>query len=239
MNYLNESWTLRSWLLTTDHKRIALLYLGSITAFFFLGGAAAALLRLNLMTPDSWLVTAEDYNRLFSMHGIVMVWFFLVPSIPVTLGNFILPLMIGARDLAFPRLNLFSWYLFIAAGFVVLAAIFSGGVDTGWTFYTPLSTGFANGSVILAAAGVFIAGFSSIATGLNFMVTIHRLRAPGLTWYRLPIFVWSLYSTSVIMVLATPVLAMTLTLMALERFFHIGVFDPSLGGDPVLFQHLF
>ena len=239
VNYLTNGWTIRSWLLTHDHKRIALLYLVSITGFFFLGGAAAALIRLNLLTPEGALVSAETYNRLFTMHGIIMVWFFLVPAVPVTLGNFIVPLMIGARDLAFPRLNLLSWYLFMIGGLVALYALFVGGVDTGWTLYTPLSTNYSKGHVVAAVVGIFISGFSSIATGLNFMVTIHRLRAPGMTWFRMPLFLWSLYATSVILVLATPVLAMTLILLSLERLFGIGVFDPALGGDPLLFQHLF
>src|SRR5579872_82843 len=238
-SYLTDGFTLRSWLLTTDHKRIALLYLASITMFFFIGGAAAALVRLNLLVPTGLLGSAETYNRLFTMHGVVMVWFFLVPAVPVTLGNFIIPLMLGARDLAFPRLNLVSWYLFMAGGAVTLWALFVGGVDTGWTFYTPLSTEYSKSHVVLAAVGIFISGFSSIATGLNFMISIHRLRAPGLTWYRMPVFLWSLYSLSVLLVLATPVLAITLLLVVLERIFHIGVFDPSIGGDPLLFQHLF
>ena len=238
-SYLSEDGTLRSWLLTTDHKRIALLYMGTITLFFFLGGFAAAMMRLNLVSPTGLLVGREEYNRLFSMHGIVMVWFFLVPAIPVTLGNFLTPLMIGARDLAFPKLNLASWYLFVAGGLVELWALFWGSVDTGWTFYVPLSTGYTNGWVVLSAVGIFLSGFSSIATGVNFIVTIHRLRAPGMTWYRLPIFVWSEYATSVIYVLGTPVLAITLVLLAFERIFGIGVFDPSLGGDPLLFQHMF
>jgi cytochrome c oxidase subunit 1 len=238
-SYLEDGHTLRSWLLTTDHKRIALLYLASITAFFFIGGTAAALVRLNLIVPHGLLGSAETYNRLFTMHGIVMVWFFLVPAVPVTLGNFIIPLMLGARDLAFPRLNLFSWYLFMAGGAITLWALFVGGVDTGWTFYTPLSTAYSHSHVVLAAIGIFISGFSSIATGLNFIVSIHRLRAPGLTWYRLPVFLWSMYSLSVLLVLATPVLAITLLLVLLERLFHIGVFDPAVGGDPLLFQHLF
>jgi cytochrome c oxidase subunit 1 len=239
MSYLTDGTTIRSWLLTHDHKRIALLYFFSITGFFFIGGMAAAMIRLELMTPAGDLVRADTYNRLFTIHGIVMVWFFLVPSIPTTLGNFILPLMLGARDLAFPRLNLASWYLFVIAGAVLLYALLVGGVDTGWTFYTPFSSMFSNGHVTLAIAAVFIAGFSSILTGLNFIVTVHRMRAPGLTWYRLPLFVWSLYSTSVIMVLATPVLAITLLLVVLERVARIGFFDPALGGDPLLFQHLF
>jgi cytochrome c oxidase subunit I len=239
INYLTNGWTIRSWLMTHDHKRIGLLYLVSITGFFFLGGAAAALIRFNLLTPEGAIVSAETYNRLFTMHGIIMVWFFLVPAVPVTLGNFIVPLMIGARDLAFPRLNLFSWYLFMIGGLVALYALFFGGVDTGWTLYTPLSTNYAKGHVVAAVVGIFISGFSSIATGLNFMVTIHRLRAPGMTWFRMPLFLWSLYATSIILVLATPVLAMTLILLSLERLFGIGIFDPTLGGDPLLFQHLF
>ncbi len=238
-SYLTDGWSISSWLLTTDHKRIALLYLGSITVFFFIGGAAAALVRLNLIVPEGLLGSAETYNRLFTMHGVVMVWFFLVPAVPVTLGNFMVPLMLGARDLAFPRLNLASWYLFMAGGAVALWALFSGGVDTGWTFYTPLSTAYSKSHVVLAAVGIFLSGFSTIATGLNFIVSIHRLRAPGLTWYRMPVFLWSMYALSVLYVLATPVLAITLLLVALERVFHIGVFDPSVGGDPLLFQHLF
>jgi cytochrome c oxidase subunit 1 len=238
-NYLVVDTRLRSWFFSTDHKRIALLFFAGITLFFFVGGAAATLIRLELATPAGDFVTSDTYNRLFTIHGVVMVWFFLIPSIPTTLGNFIVPLMIGAQDLAFPRLNLTSWYLFMLGGIVTLYAVFVGGVDTGWTFYTPFSTLYSNSHVLLAVAGVFIAGFSSILTGLNFIVTIHRLRAPGLTWYRLPLFLWSLYATSVILVLATPVLAITLTLVALERFFGVGFFDPARGGDPLLFQHLF
>jgi cytochrome c oxidase subunit 1 len=238
-SYLTDGVTLRSWLLTTDHKRIAILYMISITGFFFLGGAAAALMRYNLIEPQGAIASAETYNRLFTMHGVIMVWFFLVPAVPVTLGNFVVPLMIGARDLAFPRINLLSWYLFMIGGFVTLYALFVGGLDTGWTFYAPLSTNYAMGNVVAALVGIFIAGFSSIATGLNIIVTIHQLRAPGMTWYRMPIFIWSLYSTSVILVLATPVLAITLLLLGFERVFHVGVFDPRLGGDPILFQHMF
>jgi cytochrome c oxidase subunit 1 len=173
------------------------------------------------------------------MHGVIMVWFFLIPSIPSTLGNFLVPLMIGARDLAFPRLNLASWYLYILGGLFTIGALVAGGVDTGWTFYTPFSTMFSNTHVIAVAAGVFIVGFSSILTGINFIVTIHKMRAPGMTWFRLPLFIWSMYASSIIFVLATPVLAMTLFLIAIERFFGVGVFDPALGGDPLLFQHLF
>jgi cytochrome c oxidase subunit 1 len=238
-SYFSRDFSLRSWLLTRDHKRIGLLYLVSITGFFTIAAVAAALMRIELLTPQGDLVVSDIYNRLFTLHGVLMVWFFLIPSIPNVLGNFILPLMLGARDVAFPRLNLASWYLFMAGGLLVLYAIVGGGVDTGWTFYTPYSSTYANGHVMAMAAGVFIAGFSSIATGLNFIVTVHKLRAPGLTWFRLPLFVWSLYATSLILVLATPVLAITLLLIALERFLGVGVFDPRLGGDPLLFQHLF
>ena len=238
-NYLNASYTIRSWLLTPDHKRIAILYLLSITLFFFLGGAMATIFRLELLTPEGDLVSADTYNRLFSLHGVIMVWFFLVPAIPATLGNFLVPLMIGAEDMAFPRLNLASWYIFILGGLFTVAMMIIGGVDTGWTFYTPYSTTFTNSAVILTVVGVFIVGFSSIFTGINIIVTVHKMRAPGLTWFRLPLFIWANYATSVIMVLATPVLAMTLALIAVERLLGIGIFDPALGGDPLLFQHLF
>jgi cytochrome c oxidase subunit I len=238
-DYLSVHHSLRSWFFTTDHKRIAILYFASLTFFFFVGGAAATIIRIELATPQADIVSDDIYNRLFTMHGVVMVWFFLIPSIPNTLGNFIVPLMIGARDLAFPRLNLMSWYLFMLGGCVTLFAILAGGIDTGWTFYTPFSTLYSNSYVIVAVTGIFIAGFSSILTGLNFIVTIHLLRAPGLTWYRLPLFLWSLYATAVILVLATPVLAIALLLIAVERFFGVGIFDPRIGGDPLLFQHLF
>jgi cytochrome c oxidase subunit 1 len=238
-NYLNDGHSIRSWLMTTDHKRIGLLYMVSITLFFFVGCVAAGLMRLELLRPQGGLVTSALYNKLFTMHGVIMVWFFLIPSIPTVLGNFLVPLMIGARDVAFPRLNLVSWYLFMAGGSCALWAIIAGGVDTGWTFYTPYSSTYANGHVLAMAAGIFIAGFGSIATGLNFIVTIHKMRAPGLTWFRLPLFIWTIYTTSLILVLATPVLAITLTLMALERLFGVGIFNPAMGGDPLLFQHLF
>ncbi len=238
-NYLTEKQGLLSWFFTTDHKRIAILYTASITAFFFLGGFFALLMRLNLLTPRTQLVTAETYNKLFTMHGIIMVWFFLIPSIPNTIGNFIIPMAIGAKDLAFPKLNLFSWYVFMLGGCVTVYALFRGGVDSGWTFYTPFSTTYSTTYVTAVAIGIFINGFSSIMTGLNFIATIHRMRAPGLTWFRLPIFIWSMYATSIIFVLATPVLAITLLMIAVERIFQVGIFDPALGGDPVLFQHMF
>ncbi len=239
VNYLNVDYGIKSWLFTTDHKRIALLYMGSITVMFFIGGIAAALMRINLLEPTGAIVQPETYNKLFSMHGIIMVWFFLVPSIPATLGNFLIPLMVGAEDVAFPRLNLLSWYIFVFGACFTLYAVIAGGVDTGWTFYTPLSSLYLTTHVLSAAAGIFITGFSSILTGLNFIVTIHKMRAPGMTWFRLPLFIWALYATSVIFVLGTPVLAITLLLVGLERVFHVGFFDPRIGGDPILFQHLF
>ena len=239
-NYLTEGRrTLSSWLLTTDHKRIGLLYLFSILVYFLIAAIAAAMMRMELITPQGDMVTSATYNKLFTIHGTLMVWFFLIPSVPSVLGNFVIPMMIGARDVAFPRINLLSWYLFNAGGLMAVYAVTFGGVDTGWTFYTPYSSTYANSNVIMMAAGVFVTGFSSILTGLNFIVTIHKMRAPGLTWFRLPLFIWSLYSTSIILVLATPVLAMTLALMSVERLWGLGVFDPKLGGDPILFQHLF
>src|SRR4051794_5211028 len=238
-HYLNAGHGLKSWLLTKDHKRIALLYLFTISIFFFIGGVFASLIRMELLTPEGDLVSSETYNKLFTMHGVVMVFFFMVPSIPAVLGNFFLPIMIGARDLAFPRVNLISWYLLIIGGGFGIFAIIAGGVDTGWTFYTPYSTTYSNGWVIATALGIFIAGFSSILTGLNFIVTVHRMRAPGMTWFRMPLFVWSNYATSLIQVLGTPVLAVTIVLLFVERVFHLGIFDPARGGDPVLFQHLF
>jgi len=238
-NYLNQEYGWQSWLFTKDHKRIAVLYIISITVMFFIGGIFASLIRLELLTPQGDLVNSDTYNKFFTMHGIVMVFFFLIPSIPATLGNFFVPMMIGAKDLAFPRINLLSWYIYIAGAAFALAAIVLGGVDTGWTFYTPFSSTYSNTFVITAAVGVFIAGFSSILTGLNFIVTVHKMRAPGMTWGRLPLFVWANYATSLIQVLGTPVVAITLALVGLERAFHIGIFDPAIGGDPILFQHMF
>ena len=238
-NYLNADYGVKSWLLTTDHKRIALLYLVSITFFFFIGGLFAMLIRLQLLTPNAELVKADIYNRLFTMHGIVMIFLFLIPSIPAVIGNFVIPMMVGARDLAFPRINLLSWYLFIIGGALIMWSLVQGGADTGWTFYTPFSTVYSNTAVVAAALGIFVAGFSSILTGLNFIVTIHRMRAPGMTWTRMPLFLWSNYATAIIQVLGTPVLAITLALVFLDRTFRLGIFDPHLGGDPLLFQHLF
>jgi cytochrome c oxidase subunit 1 len=206
---------------------------------FLVGGIAATLMRLHLIEPQGALFEPGTFNKLFTIHGIVMVFFFLVPSIPATLGNFLVPMMIGARDLAFPKLNLLSWYIYIVGALFALYAIIAGGVDTGWTFYTPYSSSYAHSQVIAVALGVFITGFSSILTGLNFVVTIHKMRAPGLTWFRLPLFIWAMYATSIIFILGTPVIAITLFLLALERLLHIGIFDPAIGGDPLLFQHLF
>lgn len=238
-DYINIAHSVKSWLLTVDHKRIGVLYMVMITIFFFVGGVYALLMRAELLTPQGNLVTAETYNTLFTMHGTIMVFFYMIPAIPATLGNFLIPLMIGARDMAFPRLNLASWYVYMGGSALAVLAMIGGGVDTGWTFYAPYSTLFANTRVITLAVGILIVGFSSIFTGLNIIVTVHKMRAPGLTWFRLPLFVWSMYATSLIMVLATPVLAMTLLLVAIERVFDVGIFNPALGGDPVLFQHFF
>jgi cytochrome c oxidase subunit 1 len=238
-HYLNVDYGIKSWLLTQDHKRIAILYLVSISFFFAIGGLMAALIRVELATPAGDLVQADVYNRLFTAHGVIMIFLFLIPSIPATLGNFLIPIMIGAKDLAFPKLNLGSWYVYNLGAALMMWALLRGGADTGWTFYTPYSSMYANSEVILTALGAFIVGFSSIMTGLNFIVTIHRMRAPGLTWFRLPLFVWAHYATSLIQVLGTPVVAIAILLVAAERLLHIGIFDPAVGGDPVLFQHLF
>jgi cytochrome c oxidase subunit 1 len=238
-NYINTEYSVRSWLLTVDHKRIAILYLISVTLFFVIGGIAATIVRLELLTPPGDLVESETYNKLFTVHGVMMTFFFLIPAIPAVLGNFLVPMMIGAKDLAFPRLNLASWYIFMAGGLLAIYATLAGGVDTGWTFYTPYSSTYSNTYVMATVVGVFFAGFSSIFTGLNFLVTVHKMRAPGLTWFRLPLFIWSMYAASLIMVLGTPVVAIALLLVGLEKLFNIGIFDPSMGGDPILFQHLF
>ncbi|MCA1620321.1 MAG: cbb3-type cytochrome c oxidase subunit I [Acidobacteria bacterium] len=239
VNYLNADYGIKSWLLTKDHKRIGILYLISVTFFFAIGGAYAAAIRLELLTPLGDLMQSHTYNKVFTHHGIMMVFFFLIPSIPTTLGNFLVPMMIGAKDLAFPRINLLSWYIYMVGGALTFAALLFGGVDTGWTFYVPYSTNFSNTYVTLAGLGIFINGFSSILTGLNFIVTVHTMRAPGMTWFRLPLFIWSHYATSLVMILGTPVIAITILLLALERVAHVGIFDPALGGDPVLFQHMF
>jgi len=238
-DYLNAEYGVKSWLLTTDHKRIAILYLASITFMFFIGALFALVIRLELLVPDGTLVQADTYNKMFTMHGLVMIFFFLIPSIPTVLGNFLIPLMIGAKDVAFPKLNLMSWYIFIVGAGMFIYTILTGGLDTGWTFYTPLSTSFVSSSVVIGALSIFVVGFSSILTSLNFIVTVHKLRAPGMTWGRLPLFVWASYATSVIIVLGTPLIAISMALVALERIFGIGFFDPLLGGDPLLFQHLF
>jgi cytochrome c oxidase subunit 1 len=239
VDYLNADYGIKSWLLTIDHKRIAILYLLSVSVFFAIGGVFAGLVRLELLTPQGDLFTSDMYNRMFTMHGVVMVFLFLIPAIPAVLGNFLVPLMVGAKDLAFPKLNLASWYIYIAGGAFIVFAMAKGGVDTGWTFYTPYSTTYSNSYVVATGLGVFIAGFSSILTGLNFIVTIHRMRAPGLTWFRLPLFIWAHYATSLVMILGTPVIAVTVLLVALERGLGLAIFDPARGGDPVLFQHLF
>lgn len=238
-HYLNNGYSIASWLLTRDHKRIAILYLISVSFFFLLGGIYAAGIRLELLTPQSDLFDAATYNKIFTAHGVIMVFLFLIPAIPATLGNFLMPLMIGAKDLAFPRINLLSWYLYMAGGLIAAWAILQGGVDTGWTFYAPYSTTFSSSYVVATGLGAFIIGFSSILTGINFIVTVHTMRAPGMTWFRMPLYVWSHYATALIMVLGTPVIATTILLLALERIAKVGIFDPAIGGDPILFQHLF
>jgi cytochrome c oxidase subunit I len=237
-DYLTHERGLWSWLKTLDHKRIGLMYLFSVLAFFLIGGIFALLIRTELLTPGQTIMDANTYNKMFTYHGAIMVFLVVIPAIPAALGNFVLPIMLGAKDVAFPRLNLASYYIFMAGATFAVLALFLRGADTGWTFYTPYSIR-TNTTVILVLFGAFIAGFSSILTGLNFIVTIHKLRAPGLSWSRLPLFLWALYATSIVQVLATPVLAITLLLLMAERILQIGIFDPKLGGDPVLFQHFF
>ena len=238
-NYLNEKSGLWSWLFTLDHKRIGIMYLIGVISAFTLGGFFALALRTVLWSGKSTLVTYDGYNQLFSLHGAVMVFLFIIPGIPAALGNFALPLMLGAKDVAFPRLNLLSFWLWLSGAIFFVAVLLTGGLDTGWTFYTPYSSSSSDTSIVLAVTGVFILGFSSIFTGLNFMVTIHKMRPPGMTWYKLPLFLWGMYATALIQILATPVLGITLLLLAMERILQFGIFDPSLGGDPVLFQHFF
>lgn len=238
-NYLTNGHSIKSWLLTEDHKRIAMLYLISVSFFFLLGGISAGIVRYELTAPAGNVLESETYNKIFTAHGAIMVFLFLLVAIPAVFGNFLLPLMIGARDLAFPRLNLFSWYLYTAAGTLVLLSMVTGGVDAGWTFYTPYSSLYSNGNISLCLVGVFIGGFSSITTGVNFLVTTHKMRAPGMTWFRLPLFVWAHYATGIVMMLGTPVVAITLLCVVFERTFKLPIFSPELGGDPVLFQHMF
>jgi cytochrome c oxidase subunit 1 len=238
-NYLNVTQTVKSWATTGDHKRIGVLYLVTVSIFFFVGSLLAGLIRLELTSPNGVLLESETYNKIFTAHGIVMIFFFLIVSIPAVFGNFVLPMQIGARDLAFPRLNLLSYYMYLVAGVIAVTALALGGVDTGWTFYTPYSSMYSNGQVGLTVAAAFIVGFSSIFTGVNFIVTVHKMRAPGMTWFRLPLFVWAMYGTSIIIILGTPVIAITLLMMLAERTLRLGFFSPELGGDPVLFQHLF
>ena len=242
-NYLNETSGFWSWAGTLDHKRIGVMYLVGILSAFLMGGCFALLIRLTLLTPTHMLfgkvlLTAEQYNRVFTLHGAIMVFLFIIPSVPAALGNFVLPLMLGAKDVAFPRLNLASFYLWVTGALMAILAMVLGAVDTGWTFYTPYST-TTDGPVTLMVGAVFVLGFSSIFTGLNFIATVHKLRAPGMGWFDMPLFVWGIYSTALIQILATPVLGITLVLLMLERSFGIGIFDPRIGGDPVLFQHFF
>ena len=239
-NYLTFRRGLLSWLFTLDHKRIGVMYLFAVLASFFVGGVMALLVRTKLLFPGevAWM-TAEQYNKAFTLHGAIMVFLVIIPSIPAALGNFVLPIMLGAKDVAFPRLNLFSFYLWMLGAICAVWSLIAGGFDTGWTFYTPYSSTSQAGGVIPVLVGVFILGFSSIFTGINFVVTIHKLRPPGMTWFRMPLFLWALYATAVIQVLATPVLGITVAMLVIERAFNIGIFDPAMGGDPVLFQHFF
>ncbi len=237
-DYLEDGNGIMSWLYTVDHKRIGVMYLWSIMFFFFIGGLFAMLIRTQLLTPTGSIMDQETYNRVFTLHGVIMVFLFIIPSIPAALGNFVMPLMLGAKDVAFPRLNLASYYVYVLGAIIAIVSIVTGAVDTGWTFYTPYST-TSNNSVSMMTFAAFVLGFSSIFTGINFIATIHKLRAPGMGWFDMPLFVWGIYATAIIQVLATPVLGITLALLIMERTFSIGIFDPAMGGDPVLFQHFF
>jgi cytochrome c oxidase subunit 1 len=237
-DYLTADSGLWSWLNTRDHKRIGLMFYGAVVLMFLFGGLFALALRTELLTPERTVMDAMTYNRMFTLHGVTMVWLFLVPSIPTSFGNFILPIQLGARDLAFPKLNLMSFYTFVIGAAVTIGGMLAGGTDTGWTFYTPYSDASPT-DVVPVVLGIFILGMSSIFTGINFIATTHMLRARGMTWTKLPLFVWSIYGTSIIMVLATPVLGMALFLVALDHGLHLGIFNPAVGGDPVLFQHIF
>jgi cytochrome c oxidase subunit 1 len=237
-NYLNEKSGLWSWLTTLDHKRIGIMYMIAVMIYFFIGGLFAMLIRTELFSSGKTIMDAAQYNQVMTFHGAIMVFMVIIPGIPAFLGNFMLPMQLGAKDVAFPRVNLMSWYCLIIGSIVAFWSLFHFGVDTGWTFYTPYSIKTANGTTWMVV-GAFIIGFSSILTGLNFIATVHKLRAPGMTFWRMPLFVWALYSTAILQVLATPVLGITLMLLTAERILGVGIFDPALGGDPVLFQHFF
>ncbi len=240
LDYQGKHKGIFAWILTTDHKRIGILYLVSIMIFFAVGVAFGFLMRLELISPGKTIMDPQTYNSIFTLHGIIMIFLFIIPGLPAVFGNFFLPIMLGAKDVAFPRLNLLSWWLYIIGGLVAITSVFlpGGPADTGWTFYIPYSVRTST-NVIPALLGAFILGFSSILTGLNFVTTIHRLRAPGMTWFKMPLFAWSLYATGWVQILATPIIGITLLLVVFERVFGFGIFDPALGGDPVLYQHLF
>jgi len=228
------------WIGSTDHKRIGLLYFYSIAIFFLVAVGIGILMKLEMLEPGKTIMDAQRYNSFFTLHGVIMIFLFIIPGIPAVFGNFSLPLLLGAKDVAFPRLNLFSWYLYLIGALLALSTLIfgNGPADTGWTFYAPYSVRTGT-NVIMTVLAAFVLGFSSILTGLNFLTTIHRMRAPGMTWFKMPLFAWSIYATSWIQVLATPIVGITLLMIVAERALGIGLFDPSLGGDPVLYQHLF
>jgi cytochrome c oxidase subunit I len=238
-HYLNHQYGWLSWLLTVDHKRIGILYILTVSIFFLFGGLAAGLVRVNLLTPTGAILELDQYNKAFTAHGTIMLFLFLIPVVPGVLGNFFVPMMIGAKDMAFPKLNLLSWYVFMFGAVFFVVAMLSGGLETGWTFYPPYSSKYSHTNVLAAGLGIFITGFSSILTGLNIIATVHKMRCPGMTWGRMPLFVWAMYATSVIQLLGTPVIAVTVVCLAVERLFGVGIFDPALEGDPLLFQHMF
>jgi cytochrome c oxidase subunit I len=239
VHYLNHAYGIFSWLFTVDHKRIGILYLIAVSIFFCFGAFAIALVRTNLISPTGAILDLDQYNKAFTAHGTIMIFLFLIPVIPGVLGNFFVPMMIGAKDMAFPKLNLLSWYVAMAGAVFFMYQLTVGGLDTGWTLYPPYSSKYSHTNLLYAGLGIFILGFSSILTGLNIIATVHKMRCPGMTWSRLPLFVWAMYATSLIQILATPVLAVTVTMLAVEKIFGVGIFDPTLEGDPLLFQHMF
>lgn len=240
LEYKGKHTGLLGWILSTDHKRIGILYLTGLIIFFLTGMTFGFLMRLELISPGKTIIDPQTYNSFFTLHGVIMIFLFVIPGLPAVFGNFFLPILIGAKDVSFPRVNLLSWYLYIIGALLVLISLLlpGGPVDTGWTFYIPYSVRTGT-NVMFALFGAFVLGFSSILTGLNFITTIHRLRAPGMGWFKMPLFTWALYATAWVQVLATPIVGITLLLVAVERAFGVGIFDPALGGDPVLFQHLF
>jgi cytochrome c oxidase subunit I len=234
-HYLNERFSLGSWLATRDHKRVAWLYLVTVSLFFLAGLASMSVLRLESLTPRGDLVEPGTYARLFTLHGTVMVWLFLVPALPGVLGNFLVPLMIGARSVAFPRLNLAGWYLYLAGGLLLFGLLTSQGLTGGWVLYSSntLFQGYSLGPI----AALLLLRASAFLLALNLIVTIHRMRTAQMSWAEMPIFVWGVYLMSLVQVLTLPVLATGTMLVVAEKIAGLGLLTPALGGDSLWAQH--